>query len=383
MPAVMANEAEQANEAGSNGGADASASKNKINDAKNPLLDENADWGTFYDPKDIFCGKFDCYKILGFDYLTFETARPSLKEITKNYRSLSRAWHPDKNKKTGAKERFVKISRAYEVLTDVEQRKEYDHYRDRPDAYFQKYGSGVTWSYAPKSNTTAVVLALLISLSAFTIWLQHRRWRTIADHVIKAAVEGLGIKDGGSHESLAVRQKALKVLEKRQADEKERNGTVSPDVANISSTKKGGKTKKENKKEKAKQEAEAEKESLRPIVTEFVEQITDFGGGFRKPTWKDTFVVQLAVLPYYIIIGLFWWLKYVSRRLRKLDYNDEELNHLTKNAIGRVAWDASDEEERNEMITRELWISDNLEEWKEMQETKQQSVGYQKKYARW
>jgi len=71
------------------------------------LLDDKADWGTFYDPKDIFCGKYDCYKILGFDFRTFYTNRPTTKEITKNYRALSRHWHPDKNSKKGAKDRFV------------------------------------------------------------------------------------------------------------------------------------------------------------------------------------------------------------------------------------------------------------------------------------
>lgn len=233
---VMANE--QVKEADVKEAADEPTSSKNSADATNPLLDENADWGSFYDPKDIFCGKFDCYKILGFDYLTFDTNRPTRKEITNNYRSLSRAWHPDKNRKTGAKERFVKISRAYEVLTDGEQRKEYDYYRDRPDAYFKKYGSGVIWSYAPKSNTVSVIVFLLLGLSVFTIWLQHKRWRKIADHVIKAAVEGLGIKEGGSHESLDVREKALKVLEKRQIEEKEKNGTSPELILNESPTKK-------------------------------------------------------------------------------------------------------------------------------------------------
>merc|ERR1719361_91218 len=114
-----------------------------------------------------------------------------------------------------------------------------------------------------------------------------------------------------------------------------------------------------------------------------VYEITDFGGGFCKPTWKDTFVIQLAMLPYYILLSMIWWSKYLFRRLRKLEYNDEELSYLTKNAVGRVAWDAANEEERSEMMTKELWISSNLEEWRELVEGRRQSIGYQKKYARW
>lgn len=71
-----------------------------------PHIDEN-DWGSFYDPNNVFCGKFDCYKILGFDHETWGSVPPSLKDITKSYRGLSRKWHPDKNKAKGAREKFV------------------------------------------------------------------------------------------------------------------------------------------------------------------------------------------------------------------------------------------------------------------------------------
>lgn len=69
--------------------------------------DGEDDWGNFYDPNNVFCGKFDCYKILGFDYETWGSSPPSLKDITKSYRGLSRKWHPDKNKAKGAREKFV------------------------------------------------------------------------------------------------------------------------------------------------------------------------------------------------------------------------------------------------------------------------------------
>ena len=62
-------------------------------------------WGTYYDPQQEFCGKFDCYRILGFDFETFGS--PDQKLITKRYRQISRKWHPDKSKHPKAKERFV------------------------------------------------------------------------------------------------------------------------------------------------------------------------------------------------------------------------------------------------------------------------------------
>jgi hypothetical protein len=68
---------------------------------------DHTDWGTYYDPKGVFCGKYDCYKILGFDFEEFGKQHPDRKEITQRFRSLSRAWHPDKSKHKDAKERFV------------------------------------------------------------------------------------------------------------------------------------------------------------------------------------------------------------------------------------------------------------------------------------
>lgn len=69
------------------------------------LAAEPDTWGTYYDPQQEFCGKYDCYRILGFDYENFGS--PDVKEITKRYRKLSRRWHPDKSKHPKAKERFV------------------------------------------------------------------------------------------------------------------------------------------------------------------------------------------------------------------------------------------------------------------------------------
>jgi hypothetical protein len=81
-------------------------------ETRRPSSGNEDDWGSFYDPNNVFCGKFDCYKILGFDHETWGSDPPSLKAITKSYRNLSRKWHPDKNKAKGARERFV-VSRTY------------------------------------------------------------------------------------------------------------------------------------------------------------------------------------------------------------------------------------------------------------------------------
>jgi molecular chaperone DnaJ len=63
----------------------------------------------------------DFYKVLG----VAQTATD--KEITRAYRKLAKAHHPDTN--PGSEERFKEISAAYDVLGDHEKRKEYDEMR--------------------------------------------------------------------------------------------------------------------------------------------------------------------------------------------------------------------------------------------------------------
>ena len=66
----------------------------------------------------------DFYAILGVK------ADADDKEIKKKYRALARKYHPDSNKNDAAAEaRFKEIGEAYAVLSDAEQRKQYDAIR--------------------------------------------------------------------------------------------------------------------------------------------------------------------------------------------------------------------------------------------------------------
>jgi DnaJ family protein C protein 25 len=105
---TVAASAEEAGSAESSGSSDSSPHSDlPPKETRRSASDNKDDWGSFYDPNNVFCGKFDCYKILGFDHETWGSDPPSLKAITKSYRNLSRKWHPDKNKAKGARERFV------------------------------------------------------------------------------------------------------------------------------------------------------------------------------------------------------------------------------------------------------------------------------------
>jgi len=108
----------------------------------------------------------------------------------------------------------------------------------------------------------------------------------------------------------------------------------------------------------------------------------DFGGGFHKPTWRDLLIVNLSKLPYRITTGIIWEAGYLMRRFQKKDLTDEEKDVLTERAVGPVAWDIASPETRQEMLKRELWVQDNLVEWKEEEEIKNLSKWEQKEFKK-
>ena len=66
--------------------------------------------------------RFRPYEILGVK----RSARPE--EIKKSYRRLVKELHPDKNKAPDAEEKFVRLTKAYELLSDPERRRMYDNH---------------------------------------------------------------------------------------------------------------------------------------------------------------------------------------------------------------------------------------------------------------
>lgn len=234
----------------------------------------------------------------------------------------------------------------------------------------EKYGASVIWQYAPKSDTAFVILALLALLSWLSIWIKKTRWRNLADRIIRAAVEGLSIKDGGSSESIEFRRQAMeKLAEQQLAADADQSTTAKEKKKKMK-----GLDKKDLKK--------AQEEELKAIIVELVEAVNDFGGGFAKPTWRDLFVVKLLQAPYVMLMGMLWWIQYYIRRARGLDYTEAELEYFTHKAVGDAIWDTVTEEEKAEMKTRQLWIFDNLQQWKEEEEYRLLSPGGKKQYNR-
>ena len=183
-------------------------------------------------------------------------------------------------------------------------------------------------------------------------------------------------KEGGTPESKKLHDDALVILATREAAEAAAEGS---DGTTNGTTDAKSKKKKEIKKLTNRERKVHEQEALLPIVTEFVNEIDDFGGGFHKPTYNDLLIVTMAKFPINFGKAVVWEIGYWIRRLQKLELNDDERAVLTERSVG-ITWAVSSEEEQQAMMKRELWIKDNLIVWKEEQELKKLSVTEQKMY---
>jgi len=245
------------------------------------------------------------------------------------------------------------------------------------EAYFQKYGAGVLFHYAPKSDTLFVFILLTILANAFSWWAQKQKWQRVANRLIQATIEDWTPSQGGSNESKVLRERALEELA---------NQTAAAAAAAVGSEPQNGSTNSTNKKSiklSARDKKAKEVEALRPIVEALVLEMKDFGAGFHQPTYKDLLSVRMMYYwPISITKGIIWNTKYMIRRLQKLEYSEEEKSVLTERAVGPVTWELATEEERQEMMERKLWILQNLADYKEEQEIKTWSKADQKMYAK-
>ena len=66
--------------------------------------------------------KRDYYDVMGIG------RDASDEDIKRAFRKLALEYHPDRNKKVGAEERFKEINEAYQVLSDSKKRTDYDQF---------------------------------------------------------------------------------------------------------------------------------------------------------------------------------------------------------------------------------------------------------------
>jgi len=289
---------------------------------------------------DLYCGRDDCYGLLGL------ARSAEIADIKKAYRRLALQWHPDKNRSPEAPERFRKISRAHEVLSDETLRHAYDYYLDHPEDRYMHYYQYYRAVYTPKTPLWAVAVGILTFLSGLQYvnrqWAYAQTWRLIR----------------------------YQPTFKRRVNE-----LFDAELASF----------------KAKL-SRMEKEVLRERVEQqvFESEVRISGSGGSRPSVGGLIGVRAALLPVDICRGLYSFARWHWRfSVRGEEYGEEEKAYLTRRALGLPdsAWAGLEPRARGELLARELWRPEHLqayaaEQEEQLRERRSQSGAY-KRAKRW
>ncbi|KAA8519996.1 hypothetical protein F0562_014313 [Nyssa sinensis] len=261
----------------------------------------------------IYCDEDDCYDLLGVS----QSANAS--EIKKAYYKLSLKYHPDKNPDPESRKVFVKIANAYEILKDEATRGQYDYAIAHPEEVFYNTARYYHAYYGHKTDPRAVLVGLLLVLSAFQYLNQWTRYKQAVDMVKKTP-------------AYKNRLRALGL---------ERSGAMT------------------NKKKSHKQ---MDKNMEEDLSKELDLQIK----GAEKPSMWELLGVRFILLPYTIGKLLLWYGCWFWRyRVKRAPYSWEDASFLTRRALGASldSWRYIDESTKEDLINRRLWEKSNLESY--------------------
>ncbi|KAL5724490.1 DnaJ protein erdj7 [Ranunculus cassubicifolius] len=262
----------------------------------------------------IYCDEDDCYDLLGVS----QTANSS--ELKKAYYKLSLKYHPDKNPDPDSRKLFVKVANAYEILKDEATREQYDYALAHPEEFFYNAARYYHAYYGHKTDPRAVLVGLLLVLSAFQYLNQWTRYTQAIDTVKKTPA----------------------YKNKLRALELERGGGVA------------------NKRKGHKQQIQ--KSTEEDLGKELELQIK----GAEKPSVWGLVAIQLLLLPYTLsklsLWGACWFWRY---KVKKASYSWEDASYLTRRSL-RVpleAWRTTDEGTKEDLVRRRLWVDSNWEDY--------------------
>jgi curved DNA-binding protein CbpA len=293
-----------------------------------------------------YCGQHDCYEIIGLDASSKSSVTE--REVKRAYRDQSMVWHPDKSADPRATEIFAQIGIAYGVLVDERKKKAYDYFLDHPLDRLMNDAMYLHAVYAPKTDFRLIVLFSTLAISILQLLVATKR----------------------HNQALAGYAKTDEVEKAAQAILDERKSTRGAD----GSTK--GKyhehapahgyathaTKKFSQKSLAKDRVELD--AIAVELTKLAQREEGLCSALA-PRLQDTLLVQLPTLPFaaynWTAAQVRWTYKF---KLCGDEYGPEEREYLTRKAVGMTlqGWDEADEDRREALIAKELWVTKNYVE---------------------
>ncbi|GJP40335.1 hypothetical protein CLOM_g24612 [Closterium sp. NIES-68] len=285
----------------------------------------------------MYCGEEDCYDLLGVKQAATQ------QEIKKAYYKLSLKYHPDKNPEPDAQAMFSKIANAYEILYDEEKREQYDYAIAHPEQFFYNTARYYQTYYAPKTDIRVILLAALLLLSSFQYLNDHIRYNQAIEH---------------AKQTPAYRNRLKQLELERAAAAAAAVSTAVGGRGKRGGGRRGGRA------ADAQQAAAAAAAVPEDGVAELELQVH----GADKPCLWRLFGVQVVIFPY-VAAKLVWWQvqwlhSYTIRRM-PLAWNDACYLTRTTLRIPAAHWSSMGEPARDRLVERQLWIKQNLNEYRE------------------
>ncbi|MFH4974521.1 hypothetical protein AB6A40_001230 [Gnathostoma spinigerum] len=296
----------------------------------------------------IYCGLENCYDVLSIDRNEFKEKQKDLPRI---YRQLVRRYHPDTVKDPAEKEKAVKrfqvIATAYEVLKDDDTRSDYDYYLDHPEERYYNYYQYYRRRVAPKVDVRIVIVVTICLISIFQYISAQQKYQEALSYAFKQEKYRLRAKE-------VAKQRGINLDDGR------------------------GKSKKIN------------KEIAEAVIQSIIEENMDIRGGYKKPSFYDTLLWNIIILPLNLSRYVWWYCAWIIKyNIRKEDYDEEAKLYLIRKKMGLSGsmFNALTEEERAGYLAEELWKEEAYEKWKdkreELEREKLANSGAYKRYIRY
>lgn len=213
-------------------------------------------------------------------------------------------------------------------------RSNYDYLLAHPyefPMFFMRYSKP---KYMPKSDLRFVLVLTLVIISAMQYMFKHSQYQTMLSTMKKDP------KYQDRLRQLVTEQGAKTPAKKGGAGFRGDAGTT--------------KGKKETPKA---EELEKRKKVAEEILMEEVAEMMP-----PEPKFSDTIAVDVFKLPITASAAAAWFVKF---SLMRMEYGPAEQEYLTRKAVGltEIEWNACSDEEKADVLARELWVPEKLEEW--------------------
>ncbi|CAD8102198.1 unnamed protein product [Paramecium sonneborni] len=261
-----------------------------------------------YSIKDKFCGDDNCYQLL------FLKKGAQQSEIRKQFRELSRTFHPDKN--DGNQTQYVKIVQAYEVLSNEETKTAYDEYLENPNrSEFYHHYRYYQHVYHPQTNPYIVVSVATLLLSI----IQYVARIGMYKNAIGRVMETTHFK---------------KIVNDRQ-----RESNLSKDQ----------------------------------VIQETLKEVK-ITGAWSYPKFEEIWIIAILHFIFSIFFRLYFIIKWKyyyknGKCDRQISEKDQEYKTQLLLGISKSRWETVDKEQ---LIGRQLWIPENMKEFNEEQRLRQE-----------